>query len=422
MMAGDPSENEFDTIDYQTDGRVAIVSLDRPQYRNAQSRHLLDEFDLALDRAVADEEVRVIVVRGNGPHFSSGHDLGTPEELADRERRPWPDGWLGDQRRSWELNVTNTLRWRDVPKPTIASVHGMCIYGGWMVASAMDLIVAADDAQFLPAHFQYFSVPWDLGPRQTKELLWLADFIGAEQAEALGFVNHVVPSDELDAATLELANRIARFDKFAASMIKRSVNEMQDHQGFRTAITAAHSTYMQLQAAGLVVPDGQEGTIRRLPSVAASLGKDPEVAVTDEDPAEADDPIGDFLSARARLAMLTTLRRDGSPTTVPVWFEWDGTELSIFCEATSSKLDRIRRDPRIGVTVANDVDEPEYWVAFDGVAQIEYGGGLALAERLAPRYWDLSDPGRAEALAGWQAAGDDALARIVLRPASIRSA
>lgn len=277
-MAADPSNLDFDTIDYRIDGRVAIVSLDRPQYRNAQSRQLLDEFELALDRAVADDAVRVIVVRGNGPHFSSGHDLGTPEELADREKRPWPDGWIGDQRRSWELNIANTLRWRDLPKPTIASVHGMCIYGGWMVASAMDLIVAADDARFLPAHFQYFSVPWDLGPRQTKELLWLADFIGAEQAKELGFVNHVVPRDQLDVATLELANRIARCDPFAASMIKRSVNEMQDHQGFRTAITAAHSTYMQLQAAGLVVPEGQEGTIRRLPSVEASLGKGAEAS------------------------------------------------------------------------------------------------------------------------------------------------
>jgi PPOX class probable F420-dependent enzyme len=179
---------------------------------------------------------------------------------------------------------------------------------------------------------------------------------------------------------------------------------------------------MQLQAAGLVVPDGQEGTIRRLPSVAASLGKDSEVAVADGEPIEADDPIGGFLSARARLAMLTTLRRDGSPTTVPVWFDWDGTELSIFCEAASSKLDRIRRDPRITVTVANDVDEPEYWVAFDGVARIEAGGGLDLAERLAPHYWDLSDPDRAAALEGWRTAGDEAMAKVVLRPDRVRTA
>ncbi len=252
---------------------VATISLDRPQYRNAQSRHLLEDLDTAFTWAVDDHEVRVIVLRGEGEHFSSGHDLGTPEELADRDERPWPPGELGEQRRSWELFVANTLRWRDLPKPTIAGVHGMCIYGGWMIASAMDLIVAADDAQFLPAHFQYFSVPWDLGPRQAKELLWTAEFVDAAAAERLGFVSHVVLREELDEFAHGLANKIARQDPFVAAMIKRSVNEMQDHQGFRTAVTTAHSTYMQIQAAGKVVPPGQEGKIRRLPSVSASLKK-----------------------------------------------------------------------------------------------------------------------------------------------------
>ena len=120
-------------VRYEVDerGRVATITLDRPRYRNAQSRKLLEDLDAAFAVAVADHEVRVIVVRGEGEHFSSGHDLGTPEELADREARPWPDGHLGEQRRSWELNVANTLRWRDVAKPTIAAVQGMCIYGGW---------------------------------------------------------------------------------------------------------------------------------------------------------------------------------------------------------------------------------------------------------------------------------------------------
>jgi enoyl-CoA hydratase len=266
----------WDDIRYEVDGRVATVTLDRPRYRNAQSRRLLEDLDAAFQRAVDDHDVRVIVLRGEGEHFSSGHDLGTPEELADRQARPWPPGQLGEQRRSWELNVANTLRWRDLPKPTIAAVQGMCIYGGWMIASAMDLIVAADDARFLPAHFQYFSVPWDLGPRRTKELLWLAEFVDAAAALELGFVSHVVPRSDLDAFVADLAGRISRQDPFVASMIKRSVNEMQDHQGFRSAVTAAHATYLQIQAAGKVVPDGQEGRIRRLPAVDASLRRERE--------------------------------------------------------------------------------------------------------------------------------------------------
>lgn len=261
-------------IDYTTDGRLAYITLDRPEVRNAQSRQLLEDLDAAFAQAVDDDEVRVIVLRGAGDHFSSGHDLGTADELADREARPYPKGNLGEQRRSWELNVANTLRWRDVPKPTIAAVQGFCIYGGWMIASAMDLIVAADDARFLPAHFQYFSVPWDLGPRKTKELLWKAEFIDAQQAHDLGFVSHVVPRGELDGFCTQLATDIARQDPFVAAMIKRSVNEMQDQQGFRGAITAAHSTYMQIQGAGKVVPKGEEGKIRRLPSVNRSL-RDP---------------------------------------------------------------------------------------------------------------------------------------------------
>ncbi|MGF1596408.1 MAG: enoyl-CoA hydratase-related protein [Acidimicrobiales bacterium] len=135
----------------------------------------------------------------------------------------------------------------------------------------MDLVVAADDARFLPAHFQYFSVPWDLGPRRTKELLWTAEFLDAETAADAGLVSHVVPRAELDDFTTGLATTIARQDPFVASMIKRSVNEMQDHMGFRTAITAAHATYLQIQAAGKVVPRGEEGTVRRLPAVERSL-------------------------------------------------------------------------------------------------------------------------------------------------------
>lgn len=260
----------FEHIIYEVSGRLATITLNRPEVRNAQSRRLLEELDEAFVLAADDHDVRVIILRGEGDHFSSGHDLGTAAELADREARPYQDGLLGEQRRSWDLNVANTLRWREVSKPTIAAVQGFCIYGGWMVASAMDLIVAADDARFLPAHFQYFSVPWEFGPRKTKELLWTAEFVTGAEAAELGFVNHVVSRDELDTFTVELANRIARQDPFVASMIKRSVNEMQDHQGFRTAVTAAHSTYMQMETATRIAAGGRDPR-RRLPSVERSL-------------------------------------------------------------------------------------------------------------------------------------------------------
>jgi len=117
-------------------------------------------------------------------------------------------------------------------------------------------------------------VPWDLGPRRTKELLWTADWVSAEEAREGGLVNHVVARAELETFTFGLARRIARQDPFTAAMIKRSVNQMQDQQGFRNHIITSHSTYMQLQLGGKVVPRGEEGKARRLPGVARSLAED----------------------------------------------------------------------------------------------------------------------------------------------------
>ncbi len=128
-----------------------------------------------------------------------------------------------------------------------------------------------------------------------------------------------------------------------------------------------------------------------------------------------------FLARRPRYAMLTTLRGDGSPTTVPVWFEWNGRVVAMFCGATSTKLVRLRRDPRVTVLVGNEVDEPEYWVAFDGEARIGESGGSELAQRLAPRYWDLEDPQRAATLGQWTAAGDAGFRLITLEPEVIRT-
>jgi enoyl-CoA hydratase/carnithine racemase len=236
---------EYQQILYEKSGRVARVTTNRPRYRNAQSRVLLEELDAAFEQAAADPEVRVVVLAGAGEHFSAGHDLGTPEDLEDRERRPYPEGMRGEHQRSWELYVANSLRWRDLPKPTIAQVQGFCIYGGFIIASAMDLIVAADDARFLPAHLQYFTAPWDLGVRKAKEILWEARFIEAEEALALGLVNQVVPRDQLDSATMELAERVAKIDPL---MVKFSVNQAQDAMGFRTAVQGAHSNYMVLQS------------------------------------------------------------------------------------------------------------------------------------------------------------------------------
>jgi len=104
-----------------------------------------------------------------------------------------------------------------------------------------------------------------------------------------------------------------------------------------------------------------------------------------------------------RYGILSTLRRDGSPIAIPVWFDWDGSSVRMFTTAGSPKLRRLTNDARASVLVVNHVDEKEQWVAFDGTVAVSDQGGLELAEKLAQRYWDLDDPGRASALQSWRA-------------------
>jgi enoyl-CoA hydratase len=241
-------------VDYQVVDQVARVTLNRPDFRNAQSRRLLEELDQVLAEAAADREVHVIALFGAGDHFSAGHDLGTAQERKDRDQRPLQQGLRGRFEHSRENFVDRTLRWRNLPKPTIAGVHGYCIYAGWMIASAMDIIYAADNAMFLGANFQYFSIPWDLHPRKAKELLYESRFIDAWEAHKLELVNRVYPAAELDAAVMAYAQRVARNDPFQLRMIKQAVNQVQDGQGFAAHITSAHTMHM-LSSEGEKDPD-----------------------------------------------------------------------------------------------------------------------------------------------------------------------
>ena len=224
----------YTTLLTERTGPVHKITANRPEVLNAQSRILLEELDDAFLRAVDDPEVRVIILAGAGKHFSAGHDLGSPQEMADQKKTPLEPGFKGEYRRLWERFFENTMRWRDLPKPTIAQVQGYCIMGGMMIASACDLIIASDDALFADravkwggAHVQYFSMPWDLGPRKAKEYLFTGEFISAAEAE-----------------TMSLAKKIAVHDPFALRMAKRSVNDTLDIQGQRQAIETAFKNYM----------------------------------------------------------------------------------------------------------------------------------------------------------------------------------
>ncbi|MCX7201948.1 MAG: enoyl-CoA hydratase-related protein [Burkholderiales bacterium] len=263
----------YEFIRYEVVDRIARVTLNRPDQVNVQSTAMLEELDHAIDTAGADHDVRVICLFGAGRHFSAGHDLGSSEERAHRERFPIEDGARGLFERNWRLHMDMHLRWRNVPKPLICAVQGYCIFGGWMVASTADVIFAADDALFLGSAFQYFSIPYDIHPRMAKELLFQGRFINARQARELGFVNRVVRRDQLEAETLAYAADVARNDPFDLRTTKMAINQAQDAQGFTAHIHNAFSTFMVRRIGssdpGHVKPWPTEG--KRLPMVEVAL-------------------------------------------------------------------------------------------------------------------------------------------------------
>ncbi|GGQ72595.1 enoyl-CoA hydratase [Couchioplanes azureus] len=241
-----------DVVLYERRDRVALVTVNRPRYRNAQNSAVTYALDAAFTRAVDDDDVAVIVLAGAGDHFSAGHDIGTPERDADtsfpRRAALWWDhtGKAGaDRRYSRELEVYLGMcrRWREMPKPAVAMVQGACVAGGLMLAWVCDLIVAAEDAFFadpvlrmgIPG-VEYFAHPWVLGPRFAREVLFTGDRFDARRAYEIGMVNRVVPRAELEAVTFALAGRIAAMPAFGLALAKRAVNQCEDEMGMRAGM------------------------------------------------------------------------------------------------------------------------------------------------------------------------------------------
>jgi enoyl-CoA hydratase len=239
-------------VTYERRGPVALVTMNRPEYRNAQNSAMTYALDAAFVRAVDDDEVAVIVLAGAGKHFSAGHDIGTPGRDVDvsfeRKAVLWwdhvgkPGGDLRYARES-EVYLGMCRRWREIPKPTIAMVQGACIAGGLMLAWVCDLIIAADDAFFadpvvrmgIPG-VEYFAHPWMLGPRAAKEFLVTGDRFDAARAYQLGMVNRVVPRAELESETLTIAHRIAEMPRFGLALAKKAVNQAEDQMGTRAGM------------------------------------------------------------------------------------------------------------------------------------------------------------------------------------------
>lgn len=244
-----------EVVRYEVREGIAIVTMHRPEYGNAQNSVMTYQLDDAFYRAAADDDVKVVVLAGSGKHFSAGHDIGTPGRDSDVEYERRAGLWwshVGHQgaesrfAREQEVYLGMCRRWRELPKPTIASVHGACIAGGLMLAWACDLIIASDDAFFadpvvrmnVPG-VEYFAHPWVMGPRFAKEFLFLGERVSAERAHQLGMVNRVVARAELEEQTLEIASRISEMPRLGLALTKKAVNQAEDLMGLRSGMDAA---------------------------------------------------------------------------------------------------------------------------------------------------------------------------------------
>ncbi len=263
---------------YETrdEGRIAVISMARERYRNPLSQQMMGEIEAAFERGDNDSGVRVIVLRGLGPAFSGGHDLGSPDALATREQR---EGESMGKRypRTRGMDVDPHLYIRNIPKATIAMVHGTCVYASWMLASACDIVFAADDSRFLATNFAYFSVPWDIGARRAKHMMFEGRFIDAPTAVDYGFVSAIYPQAELEAETMAYAARVAEQDPFQLRMMKHSINQMQEIQGFTPHVYSSFSDRMVRAAntdAAVTVAAPEPGKRRLYVSVERALKRE----------------------------------------------------------------------------------------------------------------------------------------------------
>lgn len=284
-MDGDGANYKYISYESLDDGSIARIMLNRPKQRNAQNRGLLVELDDAFMRAEADDTVRVVILGGSGPMFSSGHDMGSSDSR--EERMPGPNQHPsvtvhGGSRQGaeqlmlqeWHYYFDNTRRWRNLRKITVASVHGPVYAAGLMLMWACDLIVAAEDTVFADVvgtrlgmcGLEYFAHPWEFGPRKAKELLLTGDSIDADEAHRLGMVSKIFPRDQLDESTLAFARRIAARPTMAALLVKESVNQTVDNMGFYNSLNACftlhelnHSHWAQIHESKYPVAEPADG-------------------------------------------------------------------------------------------------------------------------------------------------------------------
>ena len=236
-------------VTYGADGRVGIVTLNRPDKLNAISPELKKTLVERFHEADRDPTTSVVVLRAEGRSFSAGYDISPNPARAARKGNAL----------AWHASLTDDATLELTPwtmkKPVIASVQGHCLGGGCELAMVCDLTIAADDALFGEPEIRFSNVgpvmvmPWVIGLKRARELLYLGDPIDARTALAYGMVNRVVPRAELMTATLRMARRIALMSPEALAATKLAVNRGAECAGFLNAMHAGVDVLAALYAA-----------------------------------------------------------------------------------------------------------------------------------------------------------------------------
>jgi enoyl-CoA hydratase/carnithine racemase len=238
-----------EVVTYAVDGKVGIVSLNRPDKLNAISGELKRALFARFDEADRDPDTSVVVLRAEGRSFCAGYDISPNPARAARKGNAlaWHESLSDD--------VAIEMTPWDMRKPVIASVQGHCLGGGCEMVMMCDITIAADDALFGEPEIRFSNVgpalvmPFVIGLKRAREMLYLGDPIDAQTAFAYGMVNRVVPRAELVAATLKFARRMALISPESLRATKLAINRGADAAGFRNAIRAGLDVLAPLYAA-----------------------------------------------------------------------------------------------------------------------------------------------------------------------------
>jgi enoyl-CoA hydratase len=235
-------------------GPVRRLTMNRPEALNALNHPLTQALREQIEAAGGDDGVSVVILRGAGRAFCAGYDLTEDADEGELDARGW--------HASLAAAVDDMLAILDCAKPVIASVHSYCLAGGTDLMLACDLAVAADDARFGYVDIRFGSgvvsmfLPWVVGVRTAKELLFTGeDRLPADEALRIGLVNRVVARDQLDDATLALAQEISKNEPFVVQTTKRAVNRSWDVAGFRAAMAANVELDVMIETANLPTRD-----------------------------------------------------------------------------------------------------------------------------------------------------------------------